>query len=46
MMKKDGGGELTGDLAKAINARAFGSLSTFKENFSKAALGQFGSGWA
>ena len=45
MMKKDGGGEPTGDLAKAIDA-SFGSFSTFKEKFSKAALGQFGSGWA
>src|ERR1017187_5681374 len=45
MMKKDGGGEPTGELAKAIDT-AFGSFSTFKENFSKAALGQFGSGWA
>jgi Fe-Mn family superoxide dismutase len=45
MMKKGGGGEPTGDLAKAIDA-AFGSFSTFKDNFSKAALGQFGSGWA
>jgi Fe-Mn family superoxide dismutase len=45
MMKKDGGGEPTGDLAAAISA-SFGSFSTFKDNFSKAALGQFGSGWA
>ena len=45
MMKKDGGGEPTGDLAKTIDA-SFGSFSTFKENFSKTALGQFGSGWA
>jgi Fe-Mn family superoxide dismutase len=45
MMKKDGGGEPTSGLAAAINAN-FGSFSTFKENFSKAALGQFGSGWA
>jgi len=45
MMKKDGGGEPTGDLAKAIDT-AFGNFSTFKDNFSKAALGQFGSGWA
>ena len=45
MMKKDGGGEPSGDLAKAIDA-AFGSFSAFKENFGKAALGQFGSGWA
>ena len=45
MMKKDGGGEPTGDLVKAIDT-GFGSFSTFKDNFSKAALGQFGSGWA
>jgi len=45
MMKKGGGGEPAGDLAKAIDT-AFGSFSTFKDNFSKAALGQFGSGWA
>jgi Fe-Mn family superoxide dismutase len=45
MMKKNGGGEPTGDLAKAIDA-SFGSFTTFKEKFSKAALGQFGSGWA
>src|ERR1035437_9753160 len=45
MMKRDGGGEPVSDLAKAIDT-AFGSFSTFKDNFSKAALGQFGSGWA
>jgi superoxide dismutase, Fe-Mn family len=45
MMKKGSGGEPAGDLAKAIDT-AFGSFSTFKDNFSKAALGQFGSGWA
>jgi len=45
MMKKNGGGEPTGELAKTI-AASFGSFSTFKENFSKAALGQFGSGWS
>lgn len=44
MLKKDGG-EPTGALAKAIDS-AFGSFSTFKEDFSKAAIGQFGSGWA
>jgi Fe-Mn family superoxide dismutase len=45
MMKKNGGGEPTGELAKAIDT-AFGSFSAFKEGLTKAALGQFGSGWA
>ena len=45
MMKKDGGGEPTGRLANAIDT-TFGSFSAFKETFTKAALGQFGSGWA
>jgi Fe-Mn family superoxide dismutase len=45
MMKPSGGGQPSGDLAKAIDS-AFGSFSAFKENFGKAALGQFGSGWA
>ena len=44
MLKKDGG-EPTGDLAKAIDS-TFGDFSAFKEDFSKAATGQFGSGWA
>lgn len=42
---KGGGGEPTGDLAKAINA-AFGNFAHFKEEFAKAATGRFGSGWA
>lgn len=45
MMKKNGGGEPTAELAKAIDT-AFGSFSSFKDSFAKAALGQFGSGWA
>jgi superoxide dismutase, Fe-Mn family len=44
MMKK-GGGAPSGALAKALEQR-FGSFATFKEDFTKAALGQFGSGWA
>jgi superoxide dismutase, Fe-Mn family len=43
-LKKDGG-EPGGDLAKAMGS-AFGDFPTFKESFSKAALSQFGSGWA
>ena len=43
---KPGGGENpTGDLAQAI-ARDFGSLDKFKEEFTNAAVTQFGSGWA
>lgn len=45
MMKKNGGGEPSGELAKAIDQK-FGSFSAFKAQFIKAALGQFGSGWA
>ncbi len=45
MMKKNGGGEPSGELAQAIDKK-FGSYSHFKEQFTKAAVGQFGSGWA
>jgi Fe-Mn family superoxide dismutase len=45
MMKKGGGGEPKGELATAIE-RKFGGFAAFKEEFSRAALGQFGSGWA
>jgi Fe-Mn family superoxide dismutase len=45
IMKPNGGGELTGDLAAAINT-AFGSFATFKDEFNKAAATRFGSGWA
>jgi Fe-Mn family superoxide dismutase len=40
-----GGAAPTGELAKAIDAK-FGSLSTFQEQMTKAALSVFGSGWA
>jgi len=43
-LKKDGGAP-AGKLAQAIDA-SFGSLGAFQEHFTKAALGQFGSGWA
>ena len=44
-MKPGGGGEPSGALADAIG-RDFGSYDKFKEEFSKAAAGRFGSGWA
>ena len=39
------GGEPTGKLADAITT-AFGSFSSFKEQFTQTALATFGSGWA
>ena len=40
-----GGGAPTGKLAEAINT-AFGSFDNFKAEFTKTAIGTFGSGWA
>ena len=39
------GGEPTGAVGDAIKA-SFGSFDTFKEQFEKAGVGRFGSGWA
>ncbi|KAA6440387.1 superoxide dismutase [Dyadobacter flavalbus] len=44
-LSSNGGGEPTGELAKAIDSK-FGSFSAFKDEFKKAATGRFGSGWA
>ncbi len=44
-MKKNEGGRPVGALADGIN-RKFGGFDAFKEEFTKAALGVFGSGWA
>ncbi|WP_420431762.1 superoxide dismutase [Hyphobacterium sp.] len=44
-MKPKGGGAPSGDLADRID-RDFGSLEGFKNAFSEAGAGQFGSGWA
>lgn len=45
ILSPTGGGEPTGDLAGAINAK-FGNFDAFKEVFNKAAATRFGSGWA
>ena len=44
-LSPNGGGAPTGALADAINTK-WGSFDAFKEAFSKAAVGTFGSGWA
>jgi len=41
----NGGGEPTGELLQAIEA-AFGSFAAFRQAFSAAAAGNFGSGWS
>ena len=45
IMAPNAGGTPTGALAEGIN-QAFGSFDKFKEEFTKCAVGTFGSGWA
>ncbi|APF19032.1 Manganese/iron superoxide dismutase [Caldithrix abyssi DSM 13497] len=45
LLKKNENGEPVGELAKAIDS-AFGSFDAFKEQFHKAGMTRFGSGWA
>ena len=45
MLSPDGGGEPGGELGTAI-AETFGSFDSFKDEFKKAGLTRFGSGWA
>ena len=44
-LSPNGGGEPKGQLADLI-VKSFGSFATFKEQFTQAAIGTFGSGWA
>jgi Fe-Mn family superoxide dismutase len=44
-LSPQGGGEPAGNLMEAIDA-AFGSFAGFKDEFSRTAVGTFGSGWA
>jgi Fe-Mn family superoxide dismutase len=45
IMSPSGGGEPSGELAKAIDEE-FGGLEDFKTKFKEAAVARFGSGWA
>ncbi len=45
IMKQNGGGQPSGELANAIN-QAFGSFDQFKAAFNDAGTKRFGSGWA
>lgn len=45
MMSPNGGGQPKGKVAEAIDSE-LGGYEAFKEAFTKAALGRFGSGWA
>ncbi|MCE8015647.1 superoxide dismutase [Halomonas sp. MCCC 1A17488] len=45
MMAPNGGGQPQGRVAQAIDSE-LGGFDAFKEAFTKAALGRFGSGWA
>jgi len=45
IMGPNAGGEPTGSIGEAIRS-AFGDFASFREKFSAAALGRFGSGWA